>query len=113
MTDRELLELAAKAAGVDLYEKDVFTTGLTRRVNGHGVECWHPLIKDDDGARLESALALDVRWQEHHVIVGRNHGDAWQEPFALHGGDKQAARRYAAVRSAAEIGKAVQKPLAP
>ena len=108
MGDRELLELAAKAADIKItwskcaaHKDDYEYLGVSGPwVNGSG---WNPLTDDGDAMRLESALSLNVRWQGQHVVVGRAYGDAWQEPFYLHGGDKLAARRYAAVRAAAAI----------
>jgi hypothetical protein len=52
MTDRKLLELAAKAAGLELWHEDVFTNGLTQKVNSNGVLRWNPLIDDGDALRL-------------------------------------------------------------
>jgi len=103
MTDRELLEWAAKAAGIvrDHTDDSWYQSG--------GGSCranWSPLTDDGDEARLEARLGLHVRWRTHHVEVGRLLDDTWQESYALHGGDKQAARRYAGVRAAAAIGRA-------
>ena len=46
MNDRELLELAAKAAGI---EWDEFT-----------LDCWNPLLSDGDALRLACDLGLRV-----------------------------------------------------
>lgn len=121
MSDRELLELAAKAywgdeiddvCSIRWLEQDQaigYTHGDNQDHNGQDREfVWNPIANDGDALRLESSLSLDVRWQEQHVIVGKIYGYAWQEPFYLHDGDKLAARRYAAVRAAAEIGKTMQ-----
>jgi len=90
MTDRELLELAAKAVN-----------------NG----CWHPLTHEkpwnpltDDGDALRLAVSLGI-------IVEA--GQAWVSKYGpMYGEDvlpnPYAATRRAIVRAAAEIGKAMQ-----
>ena len=99
MTDRELLEMAAKAAGMEY---------LCWSKNKHGDKAWNPLFDDGDALRL--AVKRDIR-------VGcdetRAYCDWWaadgitlldlQEPVV--GGDKLSATRRAIVRAAAEIGK--------
>lgn len=113
MTNREMLELAAKAAGLYFKWRDGDPkwgpehVGPAAWVN----ECWqawNPLTDDGDEARLEAALGLNVEWQTQHVIVGRTMLDKWQEPYLLHDCDKQAARRFAGVRAAAGIGKSME-----
>lgn len=64
MTDRELLEAAARAAGITLvpytwnkgtgWDHEGFT------VAGEGPEEWSPLESDGDALRLAVALKLDV-----------------------------------------------------
>ncbi|MBK5203836.1 MAG: hypothetical protein JJD98_00055 [Polaromonas sp.] len=101
-TDHELLELAAKAVGVD----------LSGGVDEHGAyeENWNPLTYDDDEARLESVLGLWVSWYPAMVLVGTEistpASPACAEYYDRHNDDKQAARRRAGVRAAAAIGEA-------
>ena len=107
MTDRELLELAAKADGEVAFDQVGLATVMLR----HG-EDWNPLTDDGDEARLEAALNLWVSWHPDGVLVGfkvcgRATGSVWMEYFDQHDGDKQAARRRAGVCAAAEIGKAM------
>ena len=109
MTDRELLELAAKAAGYDFE-------GHTKSGNGIyliGVDHpWRPLTDDGDALRLAVDLGMCVsHWPKHNppdVMVGystgENHGANWIEDY---GDNKYAATRRAIVRAAAEIGKAM------
>ena len=99
--DRELLELAAKAAGIDVlwhqaWNQFVFKTTYQK---------WNPLNDDGDEARLEAALGLNVLWGSRTVTVGRKHFGLFEEQYQEHGGDKQAARRRAGVRAAAELGR--------
>ena len=100
MTDRELLELAAKAAGIELVwhgDTDPFCFAETVA----GIK-WNPLT--DNGDALWLAVNLDI---VPRVINGV--AFAWrdgvcdiQEP---HNGDPYAATRRAIVRAAAEIGR--------
>lgn len=93
-SDRELLELAAKAAGFGNSEFDKLFQSM-----------WNPLTNDGDEARLEAVLSLNVSWGPNRVQVGRDIQFAPAEYYADHSGDKRAARRLAGVRAAAEIGK--------
>ena len=88
MTDRELLDAAAKAAGIEL-------TGSDRAawVNGSSYG-WNPLTDDGDALRLAVKLRLDVAWYE------RNPLELDVDPYA--------ATRRAIVRAAAEIGRAMK-----
>jgi len=106
MTDKELLELAAKAAGIEityqvgshrfLYEKDLPS------MNGKYLAYWNPLTDDGDALRL--AVKLEIL-----VDVCDKYTDATDGRYAdiceLHHGDKYAATRRAIVRAAAQIGK--------
>ena len=63
MTDRELLERAAKAAGIELEWRG------EKAYRWHAVDAhemvslpWRPLISDGDALRLIQALALDISW---------------------------------------------------
>ena len=109
MNDRELLELAAKAAGMDYL---VWTPGASpivpapRRIGGR--VAWNPLHDDGDALRL--AVKLNIRIAP--VANGRDVCAAFytDHPFEAsvesHGTDKQASVRRAIVRAAAEIAKA-------
>lgn len=104
--DRELLEAAARAAGIT----HVDYTGIPYD-GSHGLMLidevgrhlfpWNPLTDDGDESRLEAALRLSVRWGHTCVVVGE-----FKEHYADHSNDRQAARRRAGVRAAAEIGRA-------
>ena len=114
MTDRELLELAAKAAGYVLgkhTQKDwAFTYG--------GVE-WNPLTDDGDALRLAVRLRLHAR---QFPIVDDGFDaplgmvEVWrvddEDPlhveFLRSGDDRLVTTRRAIVRAAAEIGKEMQ-----
>jgi hypothetical protein len=58
-TDRELLELAAKAAGINAKWYDV-TGCLMRTAAGSGLTRWEPLSNDGDALRLAVKLRLTI-----------------------------------------------------
>jgi hypothetical protein len=99
MTDRELLELAAKAAG---YELEPTTEGYPLYISMFGL--WNPLEDDGDALRLAVKLNLRIMLWGHDIPVqvynNRTHGA--DEPT---GDNPYAATRRAIVRAAAEIGK--------
>jgi len=120
MTDRQLLELAAKAAGMFVLPK------VWPEVDGwffcefHGKPAmhfrqvgdkrhsssnpWMPLHDDGDALRL--AVKLNLAFQ---VLPGPHAVEAWhndnsaKEYYGSH--DKEAATRRAIVRAAAQIGE--------
>jgi hypothetical protein len=104
MTDRELLELAAKAAGYTFtYGKEWWDE---YELQVHGVR-WNPLADDGDALRLAVKLGICIT-----VDLDRGaETEAWA--YAFFGGgveedhrdDPYAATRRAIVRAAAEIGK--------
>jgi len=94
MTDRELLELAAKAAGIRLEEWDGHGFLLADAAESRGY--WNPLTDDGDALRLAVRLNL---WEA--VRDGYQHADSLDT-------DPQAATRRAIVRAAAEIGKGMK-----
>ena len=104
MQDRELLELAAKAIGLEL--KYNYLGGRDAR------QTWNPLEDDGDALRLAVKLRLcidnaedelreriDVSVSNSTDLPGHVFVDEW------HGKDACAATRRAIVRAAAEIGK--------
>ena len=98
MTDRELLELAAKAAGVpyikpsDDYDGSL---GLAIGDNPMRTRTWNPLTDDGDALRLAVKLVIDI-------------GDAQADYWDKDSTDPYAATRRAIVRAAAVIGKAMK-----
>jgi len=102
MDDRELLERAAKAAGIELTWREPSCGGGELPYVSWGSytpAVWNPLRDDGDEARLEGALLMNVSWGMASVTV-----DGCTERFSDHGGDKQKARRYAGTRAAAAMG---------
>jgi hypothetical protein len=111
MTDRELLELAAKAAGHELLWTcggiPVNTPTLFEGLGSDQV--WNPLLDDGDALRLAVKLGIDIV-----VSVARPARSAACPPDQIgaehyleedHNDDPYAATRRAVVRAAAEVGK--------
>ena len=102
-TDKELLELAAKAAGYNIKWRDMkggYERALiTPKLNG---EWWNPIADDGDALRLAVTLQIDF------YVDGKQAG-AWVDDFVCLvediGSDTYAATRRAIVRAAAAIGE--------
>ena len=102
MTDRELLELAAKAAGIEAAWSD--GEGLVCRNDAGYRYFWNPLTDDGDALRLAVKLKIDIRPSmcgsskfRYAVYDGNTYGEVDSDPYA--------ATRRAIVRAAAEIGR--------
>ena len=93
MTDRELLELAAKAIGFYRFHP------ARRHHSGVG---WNPLADDGDALRLAVDLWIEIRVFNGQAHAGKQNKFWCTEPV---GDDPHAATRRAIVRAAAEIGK--------
>lgn len=106
MTDRELLELAAKAAGIEgTYREHEWFPGIVEPVIGGGDQPWNPLISDQQALRLAVKLRIGVHFnvyrKEDCAIAGSD--GSYQEQKLCD--DPCAATRRAIVRAAAEIGR--------
>lgn len=109
MTDRELLELAAKAAGLDLewfgpWACMARNLGVIDGFDRH--TCWAPLTDDGDALRLAATLCFSVIQYKHSVeimigddLIHRELSDGTMTRIELN--------RRAITRAAAEIGKAM------
>ena len=107
MTDRELLELAAKAAGIELHwEHD--RPQRIELFRGHlpNFEDWNPLTDNGDALRLAVKIGRSRTLQ---LVVGVGGADCqFDHPLVTafeSGDDPYAATRRAIVRAAAEIGR--------
>ena len=125
VTDKELLELAAKAAGYNKYYthylgRDSFVTydeiyyseAKERQVTGKKTMDWNPLADDGDALRLAVALNLTVVFhpalnqalcRPYHT---RDMGSESREDAEKHA-DPYTATRRAIVRAAAAIGQSL------
>ncbi|KDB70733.1 hypothetical protein [Bordetella bronchiseptica] len=107
-TDRELLGLAAKAAGMRLGGWEPCPGGFFTYSHRGSDErkTWLPLADDGDALRLAVKLRLEVYIHERDTrALGGNLDTAAEQ----HGTDAYAATRRAIVRAAAEIGAKMQK----
>jgi len=108
-TDRELLERAAKAAGIALH----FINDQPKEVTEHW-PCdptegpqerewdWNPLTDDGDALRLAVKLGLGViQWGDE--VVSATHATTNREFSEIYGSDPFAATRRAIVRAAAAM----------
>lgn len=114
MNDRELLELAAKAAGIQLRFLST-GAGPVPFSDGPRVGEWNPLTDDGDALRLAVKLGISVLMFPACIEAGWPHRglptrligtDPVQEDTSA-GQDVNVCTRRAIVRAAAEIGKAL------
>lgn len=130
MTDKELLELAAKAAGIEGWQSKHGYWNM-KDVNGESVVCcyawpkfdadtgkelnptfadavaqlnWNPLEDDGDALRLAVKLRMDV---VHFTDIVRANVSDCDDCHEQNEENPYAATRRAIVRAAAEIGKSL------
>ena len=89
MDDLELVERAAKAAGID---PDMAGPNTPRE--------WNPLTDDGDAPRLAVKLKLEIWQGREEALCGDNRNPTIREPY---GADPYAATRRAIVRAAASL----------
>lgn len=108
MEDRELLELAAKAAGVSGKYNGVtncfYLADEQPNPGGFDRRWWNPLTDDGDALRLANSCELNLVLTTYGAKVSREDGVFAQE-YDSH--NPQQATRRAIVRAAAEIGRTV------
>ena len=112
-TDKELLELAAKAAGIDIVPctcSDARWPFKHHEVKSGKHGHWNPIVDDGDALRLAVNLQLGISIPP--VVDGRIEVVTFYGPIISiveypQNNDRNAATRRAIVRAAAEIGKAV------
>ena len=112
MTDRELLEAAAKAAGIEVWfprlnggknpdGTRIILTPCYTEIDRVTVE-WDPLTDDGDALRLAVKLRMDIA---HFHDFARANIAIYDDCHENNGDDPCAATRRAIVRAAAEMGK--------
>ena len=103
MTDCELLELAAKAAGYSLSAVSdmIWSDAAVEYIP------WNPLTDDGDALRLAVKLELEIRAFNGRAHAGKQN-KFWCTEHWFPDGDVNAATRRAIVRAAAEIGKQIK-----
>jgi hypothetical protein len=118
MTDRELLELAAKAAGVEWfgYYGDDTVECQYLDIGKNDVVPWNPFTDDGDALRLAIKCGISVLqfpacigtgWPQNGLPARLIGFDPPYEDISS-GQDVFAATRRAIVRAAAEIGKGMK-----
>lgn len=123
MTDRELLELAAKAAGLNLVYCPAWNCMAKELQDSKGKyfeskTCWNPLTSDGDALRLAVTLGISLlpypvynENNRHSVIAKQKRSSDLlrernpTEVAEVYNDDPYAATRRAIVRAAAEIGR--------
>lgn len=103
--DRKLLELSAKAAGLDFYWSG---TNPMVRIGPQLAQYWNPLADDGDVLRLAVKLGLYLEIDRPNQRASAlPEQDDMQFSRELFGTDPCAAMRRAIVRAAAAIGEAM------
>jgi hypothetical protein len=110
MTDRELLELAAKASGMPHPKWNEVHNYMMVGLGGDTKE-WNPL--EDDGDALRLAVKIGMRdYFGIEIQKGCTQAtsfEPWEHcEYEEHNNDPYAATRRAIVRAAAEIGKSME-----
>ena len=100
MNDKELLTLAAKAAGIEVIS-DAGEKGLWIK---HKFLAWNPLTDDADAMRLAVKLSIDLLFMPEQELV---YADGTPEECRF-SNDPYAATRRAIVRAASEIGRGME-----
>lgn len=109
MSDRELLELAAKAAGAHSVLESREGVMVQWSPNLRGYSRWNPLTDDGDALRLAVRLGLTLHsFPDHHqgaqcVVTMTRHAIEAREYAENNSDDLNAATRRAIVRAAAAI----------
>ncbi len=110
MTDtREILQLAAKAAGIE-WQSYHHQKGLccrdSKNYGGLIEYYWNPLTDDGDALRLAVKLGIHITVSKYGRTVCRRSSEFLS--IQEHGTDPYAATRLAITKAAAEIGRAME-----
>lgn len=104
MSDKELLELAAKAAGYKVYSNGKLFR-IWKDSNVEWVD-WNPLSNDGDALRLAVKLGVELVFTKNKIGAGRHNLSTY--PWVNEDrnvDDPYAATRRAIVQAAAEMGR--------
>ncbi len=105
---RELLELAARAAGYRTRWSDYAELPMLLDASGKDAKTWDPTADDGDCARLEAAVQLEFLWFTACIQVAHCEEENCVEFYTDHNNDRQAARRLASTRAASEVGRGMK-----
>jgi hypothetical protein len=112
MDNKELLTLAAKAAGIEVFwgrpsdDQDHNKLYLKENSIMYTPKVWNPLVRDDHALRLAVKLGLFIAQEPEDQYV-----DVLNYVYNIcedYGEDPYAATRRAIVRAAAEIGRGME-----
>ncbi|MEN2672623.1 hypothetical protein [Herbaspirillum huttiense] len=109
-TDRELLEMAAKAAGISIVrsrlEDPMWRDMLLEPKHGIGIG-WNPLEDDGDALRLAIQLQIEIKpaTDSGFALCKAASMKTGIAETCIFDGDPWIATRRAIVRAAAEIGR--------
>lgn len=106
MNDRELLDLAARGAGIDVTFRGDEPYGRWKRTRGSGVMYWDPLGNDGDALRLAILLNMELRATDDRCTCKVPNVTPLQDVFVS--GNPTLAVRRAIVMTAAAIGKEME-----
>ena len=122
MTDREMLELAARAAGLKEFTEINGRFAVRTRFTGmQDWSPWNPLTDDGDALRLAVKLGLHVMQypiydEPKHSAIAKKSARLLDDTcvdmcvgIEVYGSDPYAATRRAIVRAAAEIGRQMEE----
>lgn len=109
LSDRELLELAAKAAGLKIIADGAYNKGVIIDLPRGRSALWNPLHNDGDAFRLAVRLNLIIEPPRDngfaHVYHYHRSLEVAERRSAITHEAELTATRRAIVRAAAEIGK--------
>lgn len=110
MADRELLELAAKAAGYETKPSAFKPDVMVIRTHEHEWTAWNPLTDNDDALRLAVKLNIQITPGTYNKdeFTAFNAAGGEAHEFRHYQQDEYAATRRAIVRAAAEIGVSME-----
>ena len=116
MTEREMLELAARAMGFDVKSDDSHSYPYidVSKCNDGIYESWSPSHDIADCADMEARLMIDVNWTTCEALCfawNKKHGRIVAkvvDAFANHNNDRQRARMMASTRAAAALAEGME-----
>lgn len=105
MTDMEMLELAAKAAGIEHLGGEYCVSG-SELWDIDGKKWWRPLANDGDALRLAAALSMRVDFCSKTGCAARYGVDCENVIYVLFDANRDLLRasRMAITKAAAQIG---------
>jgi len=103
MSDRELLEMAAKAAGIELPNPTLRVTHM----RGVAPKLWNPLTDDGDALRLAATCHMVLDWSGSELHVRFWLTQSPEAPTLTFKSSDCGGDKATIVRAAAEIGRAM------